>query len=279
MERLLPRLRRADECVVCGADLPVGATAWWDARAKAVTCATCHEAQAKRASVPPTPVELDPGQPAASVADEHQRRKAAREAEVRAAHPRVGELLLKVNRVPQREAAFRSGELGELAVGEMLNKRAAKGSLIALHDRRVPGRQGNIDHIAVAPTGVYVIDAKQYSGKVRDEARGFRGVRLMVNSRDQSKLLEGLSRQLAVVREALGVAGHGDVLVQGVLCFTTGNLPRFKTLKIGEYLVVDRRRLGKQLDADGPLAAAAIDVIAHVLAAALPPKIVTASGP
>jgi hypothetical protein len=64
-----------------------------------------------------------------------------------------------------------------------------------------------------------------------------------------------------------------------VLCFTTGNLPRFKTLKIGEYLVVDRRRLGKQLDADGPLAAAAIDVIAHVLAAALPPKIVTASGP
>jgi hypothetical protein len=116
-------------------------------------------------------------------------------------------------------------------------------------------------------------------GKVWDEDRGFRGVRLMVNSRDQSKLLEGLGRQLAVVREALGVAGHGDVLVQGVLCFTTGNLPRFKTLKIGEYLVVDRRRLGKQLDADGPLAAAAIDVIAHVLAAALPPKIVTASGP
>jgi Nuclease-related domain len=279
MERLLPGLRRADECVVCGVDLPAGATAWWDPRARAVTCAMCHEAQAESASAPSTPVEGDWGQPAASVAGEHQRRKAAREAEVRAGHPRVGGLLLKVSRAPQREAAFRSGEQGELAVGEMLNKRAAKGLLIALHDRRVPGRQGNIDHIAVAPTGVYVIDAKQYSGKVWGEDRGFRGARLMVNGRDRSKLLEGLGRQLAVVREALEASGHRDVLVQGVLCFTTGNLPRFKALRIGEYLVVDRRRLGKRLDADGPLAPAAIGVIGHALAAALPPKIVTASEP
>jgi hypothetical protein len=239
----------------------------------------CHEAQAKPASAPSSPVELDTGQPAATVAGEHQRRKAAREAAVRTAHPRAGGLLLKVSRAPQREAAFRSGELGELAVGEMLTKRAAKGSLIALHDRCVPGRQGNIDHIAVAPTGVYVIDAKQYSGKVRGEDRGFRGVRLMVNSRDRSKLLEGLGCQLTAVRGALAPDGYGDVLVQGVLCFTTGNLPHFKTLKIGEYLVVDRRRLAKQLDADGPLAVAGIEAIGAALAAALPRKIVRASEP
>jgi hypothetical protein len=43
--------------------------------------------------------------------------------------------LVKVSRAPQRETAFRSGELGELAVGAMQDKRAAKGSLVALHDR------------------------------------------------------------------------------------------------------------------------------------------------
>jgi hypothetical protein len=166
-------------------------------------------------------------------------------------------LRLSVSRAPQREAAFRSGELGELAVGEMLNKRAATGPVIALHDRRVPGRQGNIDHIAVAPSGVYVIDAKHYSGKVWANDRGFRGVRLMVKGRDRSELLEGLGQQVAVVREALASAGHGDVLVQGVLC----------------------RRLGRQLKVDGPLAAAGIEAIRDALAAALPPKIVTASGP
>ena len=225
------------------------------------------------------PAELDRGQAGASVAREHQRRKDAREADVRAAHPRVGELLLKVSQAPQREEAFRRGELGELAVGEMLNKRAAKRSLGALHDRCVPGRQGNIDHIAVAPTGVYVIDAKHYSGKVRREDRGFRGVRLMVNGRDRTELLEGLGRQLTVVRGALAARGHGDVLVHGVLCFAAGDLPRLKTLQIGEYLVVDRRRLGKQLDADGPLAAPAIEAIEHALAVALPPKIGTTFEP
>lgn len=38
------------------------------------------------------------------------------------------------------------------------------------------------------------------------------------------------------------------------------------------YLVVDRRRLGKQLDGDGPLAALAIEAIEHALAVGLPPR-------
>ncbi len=210
---------------------------------------------------------------------EYQHRKEIREAGVRAAHPYVGDLLLKVRRAPQREAAFRSGELGELAVGKMLNERDARGPLIALHDRGILGRRSNIDHIAVAPTGVYVIDAKQYSGKVWRKDRGFRDPKLMVNESDRTELLVGLGRQLDVVREVLAAGGNGDVPVQGVLCFTTGDLPCFKVLSIGEYLVLDRRRLGKQLDADGPLAAPAIEEIAHALAAKLPPKKVTASAP
>lgn len=56
--------------------------------------------------------------------------------------------------------------------------------VIALHDRRVPGTKGNIDHLAVGPGGVYIVDAKRYEGKVerRDVGSFFRpDARLYVN--------------------------------------------------------------------------------------------------
>jgi hypothetical protein len=190
--------------------------------------------------------------------------------QVREAHPRIGHLLLKVCRVPQREAAFRSGELGEPAVGAMLDQRAAKGSLIALHDRRMPAGRGNIDHLAVCPSGVFVIDAKQYSGKVRVDDRGVRGVKLMIAERDRTKLIDGPERQMSAVGDALTAHGHGDVPVRGVLCFTTGGLPRLKTLEIRRQRLLTRRGLGRRLDAAGGLTPSAIEEIAHALAATLP---------
>jgi hypothetical protein len=36
---------------------------------------------------------------------------------------------------------------------------------VLLHDRRIPGTRANIDHLAVTPTGVYVIDTKKYQGR------------------------------------------------------------------------------------------------------------------
>jgi hypothetical protein len=270
MQSRLLVLRRAGECVVCDTHLPVGATAWWDGRARTVTCATCHDTNAEPAGAAPAPVEPDRGQAGASAAREHERRRVARETRVREAHPRIGDLLVKVSRAPQRETAFRSGELGELAVGAMLDKRAAKGSLVALHDRRMPRGRGNIDHLAVAPCGVFVIDAKQYSGKVRVADAGFRGLRLVIADRDRTKLFDGLDRQVSVVRDTLAAHGHADVPVHGVLCFTTADLPRFKTLEVRGRLLLTRRGLGKRLDGDGPLSAPAIEAIAGALATALP---------
>jgi hypothetical protein len=40
-----------------------------------------------------------------------------------------------------------------------------------LHDRRICGSRANIDHLAIGPGGVTVIDAKNYRGKVRTERR------------------------------------------------------------------------------------------------------------
>lgn len=68
---------------------------------------------------------------------------------------------------------------------------------------------------------VFVIAAKKYTGQV--EARNVGGpfrtdVRLYVNNRDRTKLVEGVLRQVDVVRAALG-EDFADVEVRGVLCF------------------------------------------------------------
>jgi hypothetical protein len=43
---------------------------------------------------------------------------------------------------------------------------------LVLHDRAIPGTRSNIDHIAVVPSGVWVIDTKQYRGRVQRRDRG-----------------------------------------------------------------------------------------------------------
>jgi Nuclease-related domain len=215
--------------------------------------------------------EIDRGQPGASVAREYQRRKSNREARTREAHPRIGGLLLALREPPQHESAFHRGDLGEKAVGASLEERTADGPAVLLHDRRMPGGHGNIDHLAVASTGVFVIDAKDIKGSVRIARPVFRAEKLLISGRNRTKLVDGLDRQVAVVQAALDDNGHPDVPVQGVLCFTKADLPLLGTLKIRGHLLLYRKALAKRLNADGPLQPPAIDALARVLAVALPP--------
>jgi hypothetical protein len=263
------KLRRPDVCVVCSAALPAGAQAWWDAKARAVTCATCQETTAGP-NLAEMRTELDRGRPGASVAREHQRRKSNRETRTREAHPRIGGLLLALRGTPRHETAFRHGELGEKAVAASL-ERGTKGPAIVLHDRRMPGGYGNIDHLVIAPTGVFVIDAKNIKGKVRVENPLFGAARLMIAGCNRTKLIDGLDRQVAAVRHALAGSGHGDMPVQGVLCFTKADLPLLGTLKVRGHLLIHRRALIKRLNASGPLSSSVIDTLARALAGALPP--------
>ena len=57
---------------------------------------------------------------------------------------------------PQSTRAWARGARGEeelaAAVAEVPGVRV-------LHDRRVPGTRGNLDHLVLAPAGVFVVDA------------------------------------------------------------------------------------------------------------------------
>jgi hypothetical protein len=132
----------------------------------------------------------------------------------------------------QSTKAWKIGEEGERRVAEVLSPVSG---IEVLHDRLVPRSRTNIDHIVVGPAGVFVIDAKKYTGgiEVRNVGSLFRpDERLYVNNRDCSKLVDGVRGQIDVVRAALGDE-LADVPISGVLCFvgcTWGFVKRQKVI-------------------------------------------------
>ena len=98
-----------------------------------------------------------------------------------------------------------------------------------LHDRRIPGSRANIDHVVIGPAGVFVVDAKNYHGriKIRDRGGFFRAdLRLTIDGRDRSKLADGVLWQAEVVATTLEKAGiEGSLEVTPVLCFLNVEWP------------------------------------------------------
>jgi hypothetical protein len=43
---------------------------------------------------------------------------------------------------------------------------------VVFHDLAVPGSLANVDHLVIGPTGVFVIDTKQWTGSVHQSADG-----------------------------------------------------------------------------------------------------------
>ena len=215
------------------------------------------------------PLQL--GDPGASLMREHERRRRNREQRTREAHPRVGGLLLALQNAPQHESAFHQGALAERAVADSLMIRTDSDRIITLHNRRMPGGDGDIDDLAIAPTGVWVIDTKDWKGKVEISAPWFGTPRLLIRGRDSTKLIDGLERQIAAVRDVLDQSGHDRITVRGALCFTKADLPFLRTQTFRGHLLLYRRALAKRLNADGPLSAASIEQLARHLATLLPP--------
>lgn len=234
-------LRRADRCRVCAADLPVGVEAWWDSSSRTVACLACVNADVARGlAVEP----IDPGRAGASALREYERRHDAREQHARAKLGGLGAFLATVIDEPASTRVWQQGAAGELRVAQRLEKHLDGTGVRLLHDRRVPGHaQANIDHIAVGPGGVTVIDSKTHSGKIRRDGRGLfveRLTILRIDGRDQTKLITGVEKQIGYVRTALAKFDIGHKLdVVGALCFpNVEGLPWFRQIEI-RAIVVD----------------------------------------
>lgn len=198
---------------------------------------------------------------------QHDRKVAERESGIRALHPRVGGIILALTDEPQDIKNWAIGAEGERKLGAGLDGLAGAG-VITLHDRLRPRTTANIDHIAVAPSGVWVIDAKRYSGQVakKDVGGWFRtDVRLFVGRRDCTKLVTAMSKQVDAVRAALGDTS-GEVPVRPMLCFVDADRQWFaKPFELDGVLVTWPKAARELLVRPGPLDAATAGLLAGSL--------------
>lgn len=184
--------------------------------------------------------------------------------QVRAERPVLGRLVTALTPKPEASQGTRAWEVGaqgEVHVAEILNRCE---HAYSLHDRQVPGTKANIDHVALGPAAVYVIDAKRYTGRVER-----RGDHLYVNGWKRTHLVEGVRRQVATVRQAL--AEH-DVPVRGVLCFVGAEWPPLapRLLPFADVVAMCPTRLSTLVAEPGPMTVARTMELARRLAVALP---------
>lgn len=269
------RLRYAGTCRACGVALPAKGDAIYEKSTKTVRCFECvptpsepEEPQLSECAW--DPIEVDPGVPGGSARREVERRRAMRNQRIRMKHPRLGGLILALGDEPQSTTAWDTGAIGEERLGARLNEYASD-SLRVLHDRRIPGSRANIDHIVVARSGIYVVDAKRYKGRPTLKVDGGvlrpRVEKLLVGRHDCTKVVDGVLKQVEVVRDVVG-----DVeAVHGVLCFVDADWPliggSFTTRGVE---VLWPKKLYPKLKTDGRLSVERLDAIHRVLAAALP---------
>jgi hypothetical protein len=220
------RLRYAGTCRLCGRALTAGADAIYERVSKTVRCVDC--------ATETTDPDPEPGVAGASARREYERRKDGREQRIRTSHPKLGGLILALSDDPQSTTAWARGAVGEELMARRLTD--LPDTFRVLHDRRIRGTRANIDHIAIGPAGVWVIDAKRYVNKrpaLRVEG-GFirpRVESLRIGGRDGTKLVEGVKSQVERVARAVD---DSTLPVTGVLCFLDADWPL-----IGGSFVVD----------------------------------------
>lgn len=170
----------------------------------------------------------------------------------------------------EAERRWARGATGERMLARDIARRCPAVPL--LNDLRVPGTRANIDHIAVAPSGVFVIDAKRYKGRITVAGGWFRSERLLIAGRDRTKLIDGLEWQIEKVRRTLQKAGLAEVPVHGCLCFVQPEglladveLPLLRTLRVRGLPLYYSRRLCRVLARPGPLTSERAEEIAQLL--------------
>jgi hypothetical protein len=142
---------------------------------------------------------------------------------------------------------------------------------VLLHDRKVPKTRGNIDHLAIASSGVWIIDAKKYAGKVekRDVGGFFKtDLRLYVGGRDRTKSVDGLQWQVDAVRAVLD---DDAIPVHPALSFVDAQWPIFaKPLQLKGVWISWPAKLADLVLRDGPLSVDDVERISRLLAHRLP---------
>jgi hypothetical protein len=173
---------------------------------------------------------------------------------------------------PHSTRSWALGAAGEERLAAALAKTP---ELRLLHDRQVLGTRGNIDHIVIGSAGVFVVDAKAYTGRIEIRDRGgllHHDFRLTVGRRDCSKLADAMGWQVDAVRTVIGDFEPTPPITP-VLCFLGVEWPifgapsNFRGVRIESPESLRRLAMSTMR-----LTVAQADHLLAVLSEALPPK-------
>ncbi|HWD47605.1 MAG TPA: nuclease-related domain-containing protein [Actinomycetota bacterium] len=139
--------------------------------------------------------------------------------------------------------AWRRGAAGERRTARVLAALERQGWAV-LHDLAVPGSRANIDHLVIGPSGVFVIDSKQYRGRLQLDQSG----RLWHGRYPLAPALRAVTFE---ADQAALVLTDPDVVVVPILAIHGTQVPWGKVVADGVPVVAARRlpRMLRQLPA------------------------------
>jgi len=162
----------------------------------------------------------------------------------------------------------------DLSLHNHVNERS-----VILTDRQVPGTKSNIDHIVVAPSGVWIIDSKVWKGKIEYKSATMMGTakRLFVGGKDRTSAVEAIYNLVIPVAQTIG---DRSVPIKPALVFIDGDWSdasagRIITSKPYQHLSVWiswPKAIWRKINEPGPLDPDAIKQIGADLDAALRPR-------
>jgi hypothetical protein len=134
--------------------------------------------------------------------------------------------------------AWRRGAAGERRTARLLSQLERQGWAV-LHDLVVPGSRANLDHLVIGPGGVFVIDSKQYRGRLQLDPTG----RLWHGRYPLAPTLRAVSFE---ADQAALILTDPDVVVVPIVAVHGAQVPWGKVVMDG-VPVVSARRLPSML--------------------------------
>jgi Nuclease-related domain len=143
----------------------------------------------------------------------------------------------------------------------------------------LPGTASHIDHIVVAPSGVWILDTKTWRGKIEYKSTSVLGTekRLFVGGKDRTSAVEAIFNLVIPVAQ---IISDRSIPIMSALVFIDGEwsdaaTPRIITGRPYQHLTVWiswPKAIWKKINEPGPLTASVVQRIGGQLEANLPPR-------
>ena len=118
----------------------------------------------------------------------------------------------KMDAVERERVSWRKGAKGEWLTAEVLKSLPDGYAVI----NGVTKKLGNVDHVVIGPTGIYVINAKNWKGTVKADGKG----ELLVNGRSPHKpAIKNMLTAVMDFQNKIKALTEGDYFVRGLLVF------------------------------------------------------------